>query len=299
MTSSDRDAPVAAPAPRAWRPSPRRRAHARQPERTARDLSARPTCPRSTAPSPTASDSTRRSSSPPARRCSSASTWIGCVRGSTSSRSSCRGIGRPSPTGSSSSRRVGGVADGGCRVLVTGGAAWGGPSILIRNDVRELPARPLHVITYRGIRVSGALKAMTFLQSHLAQRAAAAAGADDAIFVDDEGRMFEGATSNIFLARGGGLVTTRPRAPSCPASCAPPSSASPKPAASRWSRPTGAWPTCAPTTPCSSRAVCAASWRSARSTTASCASTRHARPAAGARRRAEQAAAAAFRATYL
>jgi branched-chain amino acid aminotransferase len=64
------------------------------------------------------------------------------------------------------------------------------------------------VITYRGIRVSGALKAMTFLQSHLAQRAAAAAGADDAIFVDDEGRMFEGATSNIFLARGGGLVTT-------------------------------------------------------------------------------------------
>ena len=93
-------------------------------------------------------------------------------------------------------------------MLVTGGAAWGEPSVLIRNDVREAPARPLRVITYRGIRVSGALKAMTFLQSHLAQRAAAAAGADDAIFVDDEGRMFEGATSNIFLARGGGLVTT-------------------------------------------------------------------------------------------
>jgi branched-chain amino acid aminotransferase len=103
---------------------------------------------------------------------------------------------------------AGGVADGGCRVLVTGGAAWGGPSVLIRNDVRELPDRPLRVVTYRGIRVSGALKAMTFLQSHLAQRAAAAAGADDAIFVDDEGRMFEGATSNIFLLRGGGLVTT-------------------------------------------------------------------------------------------
>jgi branched-chain amino acid aminotransferase len=103
---------------------------------------------------------------------------------------------------------AGGTTDGGCRVLVTGGAAWGEPSVLIRNDVRELPARPLRVVTYRGIRVSGALKAMTFLQSHLAQRAAAAAGADDAIFVDDEGRMFEGATSNIFLARGGGLVTT-------------------------------------------------------------------------------------------
>jgi branched-subunit amino acid aminotransferase/4-amino-4-deoxychorismate lyase len=101
-----------------------------------------------------------------------------------------------------------GIADGGCRVLVTGGAAWGGPSVLIRNDVREQPARPLRVISHRGIRVSGALKAMTFMQSYLAQRAALAAGADDAIFVDDEGRMFEGATSNIFLARGGALVTT-------------------------------------------------------------------------------------------
>jgi len=103
---------------------------------------------------------------------------------------------------------AGGIADGGCRVLVTGGAEWGDPALLIRHDVRERPARPLRVITHRGIRVSGALKAMTFMQSHLAQRAAAAAGADDAIFVDDEGRMFEGATSNIFLARGGGLVTT-------------------------------------------------------------------------------------------
>jgi len=103
---------------------------------------------------------------------------------------------------------AGGINDGGCRVLVTGGPAWGGPSVLIRHDARQTPARPLRVITYRGIRVSGALKARTFLQSYLAQRAAAAAGADDAIFVDDEGRMFEGATSNIFLARGGGLVTT-------------------------------------------------------------------------------------------
>ena len=103
---------------------------------------------------------------------------------------------------------AGGVTDGGCRVLVTGGAPWGAPSVLIRHDVREPSLRPLRVITHRGIRVSGALKAMTFMQSHLAQRAAAAAGADDAIFVDDEGRMFEGATSNIFLARGGALVTT-------------------------------------------------------------------------------------------
>jgi len=101
-----------------------------------------------------------------------------------------------------------GVADGGCRVLVTAGPPWGTPSVLIRDDVRPAPDRPLRVVTHRGIRVSGALKAMTFMQSHLAQRAAETAGADDAIFVDDEGRMFEGATSNVFLVRGGGLVTT-------------------------------------------------------------------------------------------
>ncbi|HMK92989.1 MAG TPA: aminotransferase class IV [Thermoleophilia bacterium] len=101
-----------------------------------------------------------------------------------------------------------GVADGGSRVLVTAGPPWGTPSVLIRNDVRPAPDHPLRVITHRGIRVSGALKAMTFMQSHLAMRAADAAGADDAIFVDDEGRMFEGATSNVFLVRGGGLVTT-------------------------------------------------------------------------------------------
>jgi branched-chain amino acid aminotransferase len=45
------------------------------------------------------------------------------------------------------------------------------------------------------------------MQSYLAQRAAKAAGADDAILVDDEGRVVEGATSNMFLIRGGGLVT--------------------------------------------------------------------------------------------
>ena len=36
---------------------------------------------------------------------------------------------------------AGGITDGGCRVLVTAGPAWGGPSLLIRNDVRERPGR--------------------------------------------------------------------------------------------------------------------------------------------------------------
>jgi branched-chain amino acid aminotransferase len=99
------------------------------------------------------------------------------------------------------------VPDGACRVLVTAGPPDGTPGLNIQTDRREFPARPLRVISYRGVRVRAQLKAMTVMQSYLAQRAASAAGADDAILVDEEGRMFEGATSNMFLARGGGLVT--------------------------------------------------------------------------------------------
>ena len=99
------------------------------------------------------------------------------------------------------------VPDGACRVLVTAGPPNGRPGLLIQTDRRQFPARPLRVISYLGVRVRAQLKAMTVMQSYLAQRAAKAADADDAILVDDEGRIFEGATSNMFLVRGGGLVT--------------------------------------------------------------------------------------------
>jgi len=99
------------------------------------------------------------------------------------------------------------VPDGACRVLVTAGPPHGKPGLLIQTDRRQFPARPLRVISYLGVRVRAQLKAMTVMQSYLAQRAATAAGADDAILIDDEGRIFEGATSNMFLVRGGGLVT--------------------------------------------------------------------------------------------
>jgi branched-subunit amino acid aminotransferase/4-amino-4-deoxychorismate lyase len=100
-----------------------------------------------------------------------------------------------------------GVANGACRVLVTAGSPDGTPNLLMQTDQRQFPARPLRVITYPGVRIRAELKAMTVMQSYLAQRAATAAGADDAILVDEDGRMFEGATSNMFLVRGGGLVT--------------------------------------------------------------------------------------------
>jgi branched-subunit amino acid aminotransferase/4-amino-4-deoxychorismate lyase len=94
-----------------------------------------------------------------------------------------------------------------CRILVTAGAPDGGPSLLIQTDRRDFPPRPLRVISYRGVRVSAQYKAMTVMQSTFAQRAARAVGVDDAILVDGEGRIFEGATSNVFVVRAGGLIT--------------------------------------------------------------------------------------------
>ena len=67
-----------------------------------------------------------------------------------------------------------------CRLLVTAGAPDGGPSLLIQTDRRDFPPRPLRVISYRGVRVSAQYKAMTVMQSTFAQRAARAAGVDDA-----------------------------------------------------------------------------------------------------------------------
>jgi len=99
------------------------------------------------------------------------------------------------------------VPNGACRVLVTAGPPEGRPALLIQSEVRVFPTHPLHVISYRGVRVRAQLKAMTVMQSYLAQRAAKVAGADDAILVDDDGDIFEGSTSNMFLVRGGGLVT--------------------------------------------------------------------------------------------
>lgn len=94
-----------------------------------------------------------------------------------------------------------------CRVLLTAGPPAGPPTLLVEAELRTFATPPLDVITYRGVRVSAQLKAMTVMQSYLAQRAAQQAGVHDAILVDEQGRIFEGATSNMFLVRDRGLVT--------------------------------------------------------------------------------------------
>jgi branched-subunit amino acid aminotransferase/4-amino-4-deoxychorismate lyase len=99
------------------------------------------------------------------------------------------------------------VPDGACRVLVTAGPPRGQPTVLVQVEVREFPQRPLALISYRSLRSAADLKAKTFTTSHLAQQAAVAAGADDALFVDEQGQAHEATTANLFLCRDGGLFT--------------------------------------------------------------------------------------------
>ena len=101
------------------------------------------------------------------------------------------------------------MPDGACRVLVTAGPPrrQARPAHPDRRQ-RSFPARPLRVISYpRRARARPAQGDDRHAVLPRPARRATAAGADDAILVDDEGRIFEGATSNMFLVRGGGLVT--------------------------------------------------------------------------------------------
>jgi branched-subunit amino acid aminotransferase/4-amino-4-deoxychorismate lyase len=100
-----------------------------------------------------------------------------------------------------------GVGDGACRLLVTAGPPWGEPTLLVQTDVRVFPLRPLTVISYRIARAAAAFKSNSFVPSLVAKRAAEAAGADDAVFVDDDGRILEATTANCFVRRGGVLAT--------------------------------------------------------------------------------------------
>jgi len=99
------------------------------------------------------------------------------------------------------------VPSGACRVLVTAGPPKGRPTLLIQVEVREFPDRPLRLVSHRALRSTADLKSKSFTTSHLAMRAAKAAGADDALFVDEAGRAPEATTANLFVSSGGRLIT--------------------------------------------------------------------------------------------
>ncbi|MBM3146564.1 MAG: aminotransferase class IV [Actinobacteria bacterium] len=102
---------------------------------------------------------------------------------------------------------VAGVPNGACRVLVTAGPPDGRPTLLIQVEVREFPAHPLRLISYHALRSTADMKSKSFTTSHLAMQAARAAGADDALFVDEQGRAHEATTANLFVRTAGRLLT--------------------------------------------------------------------------------------------
>lgn len=99
------------------------------------------------------------------------------------------------------------VPNGACRVLVTAGPPDGRPTLLIHVEVRLFPTHPLRLITHHALRSTADMKSKSFTTSYLAMEEAKAAGADDALFVDELGRAHEATTANLFVRRGRRLLT--------------------------------------------------------------------------------------------
>ncbi len=96
-----------------------------------------------------------------------------------------------------------GLAPNPCRVIIVGP---------LEPPPPEAYAQGISVVTYRTQRTADATaaagaKVANYLVSVLAMRDAKAAGAGEALVVDSSDCVVEGATSNVFIVRGGRLIT--------------------------------------------------------------------------------------------
>lgn len=84
------------------------------------------------------------------------------------------------------------------RLLVTAAASPRppGPAALVTSTVRRNAGSP-----------TGRLKTLSYLDSVLARREAAAAGADEALMLDTDGRVASASAANLFWIAGGRLFT--------------------------------------------------------------------------------------------
>ena len=120
--------------------------------------------------------------------------------------------------------RANGIADGQVRITLTRGPGGRGasprgagpPTVLVTaTPVHHLPEvyeRGLKLVTSRRRRVPDAsipasVKSTNYLAHVLARIEAEEAGADDALFVDDEGLVIEATQANLFAILGDALVT--------------------------------------------------------------------------------------------
>lgn len=88
------------------------------------------------------------------------------------------------------------------------GTAIGGPTVVVTSH--RLPASPRTGATGWCVPLARELphvKAVSYLVAMTARRRAQAAGADEALLTTEDGRLLEGAASNLFMVRDGVLAT--------------------------------------------------------------------------------------------
>ncbi len=128
------------------------------------------------------------------------------------------------------------LEEGALRLTVTGGPAGGGlgragewdehgATLLVtvragRPYPDELYGRGFTAVWARARRNHLSplcrVKSLNYLDSLLARREARAAGADEALFLNGEGKLAEGAATNVFFVAGGRLCTPSPEAGALP-----------------------------------------------------------------------------------
>lgn len=144
----------------------------------------------------------------------------------------CRRLGIPYPgqmiaAGTEEVLRTIGSADGSLRITVTRGEAGRGllappelePTVAITFSQGELYSAEAYRRGFRAVTVSFPrnhlsplvrLKSLNYLENLLGKQEAAAAGADEGIFVNLRGEVAEGTISNIFIVLENRLIVTPP-----------------------------------------------------------------------------------------
>lgn len=116
--------------------------------------------------------------------------------------------------------RMSGVRDGVLRLTLSRGAAGRGlappektsPTVVIAAHAGLPPETPVRAIVARTARrdersALSRLKSLSYLEEVLARIEALDAGADEALLLNTQGRIADGAASTLFIIRGNGLLT--------------------------------------------------------------------------------------------
>lgn len=114
-----------------------------------------------------------------------------------------------------------GMADAAIRLTVSRGPAPRGvmppampnPTVLITAGPLPPASGPARAVTSKGVRRNEMsplcqVKSLSYLDSVLARMEAADRGADDALLLNTQGRIAEATAANVFVLRGGALVTS-------------------------------------------------------------------------------------------